>query len=287
MNIGVRHILPMYLFFAVLIGGAMWTLIQRNRGWVYVTVALLVFQAISTSRTYPAYIAYANELWGGPSNVHNLLSDSNSDWAQQLHAVKHYVDQRNIKDCWFIYFAQGVVDFHSYGIPCKALPTQDSMWVREPANAPPAIDGTVLVSAGDLSGFEYGDAPMNPYEQFKTLKPVAVIEYGVFVYEGHFEIPLAASISHSQKADWLMEEKKFPEALVEAQEAVKLAPDAVKPNAQMGDILTALNRGDEAHPYYEKALHSAKTISPEFQVGWVEGLQKKVAAQGDPPAAAK
>jgi hypothetical protein len=84
-----------------------------------------------------------------------------------------------------------------------------------------------------------------------------------------------------------MEEKKFPEALVEAQEAVKLAPDAVKPNAQMGDILTALNRGDEAHPYYEKALHSAKTISPEFQVGWVEGLQKKVAAQGDPPAAAK
>ncbi|HVZ17827.1 MAG TPA: glycosyltransferase family 39 protein, partial [Terriglobales bacterium] len=31
MNIGVRHILPMYLFFAVLIGGATWKLIEANR----------------------------------------------------------------------------------------------------------------------------------------------------------------------------------------------------------------------------------------------------------------
>ncbi|MGZ4789772.1 MAG: glycosyltransferase family 39 protein [Terriglobales bacterium] len=288
MNIGVRHILPMYLFFGVLIGGAMWSLIQRNRAWAYVTIALLVFQAISTSRTYPAYIAYANELWGGPANVHNLLSDSNSDWGQQLKAVKTYLDQRNIKDCWFIYFAEGVVDYTSYGIPCKPLPTADSRWVKEPANAPPSIDGTLLISAGDLSGFEFGAGALNPYEQFKSLKPVGMIDYGVFVYQGHFDIPLAASISHSQRAEWLRDEKKFPEALAEAQEAVRLAPDAVKPNAQMGDILTDLNRAEEARPYYEKALHSAKTIESEFQVGWVEGLQKKVAnLQADPPAAAK
>ncbi len=278
MNIGVRHILPMYLFFAVLIGGAMSKLITRNRLWAYVTIALLVFQAISTSRTYPAYLAYANELWGGPSNVHNLLSDSNSDWGQQLKSVKHYLDQRGVKDCWFIYFAEGVVDYSSYGIPCKPLPTADSLWVNEPANAPPSIDGTVLISAGDLSGFEFGAGPLNPYEQFKSLKPTAVIDYGVFVYDGHFEIPLAASISHSQKAGWLLQAKQLPEALNEAQQAVAFAPDAVKPNALMGDILSAMNRPDEARPYYQKALTLAKTVEPNFQIGWVEGLEKKLAA---------
>ncbi len=276
MNIGVRHILPMYLFFAVLIGGVSWKLIQQNRRWAYAVVALLVFQAVSTSRSYPAYLAYANELWGGPAQVHNLLSDSNSDWGQQLKDVKRYLDGRGIKDCWFIYFAEGVVDASYYGIPCKPLPTMDSLWVNEPANAPPVIEGTVLISAGDLSGFEFGAGELNPYEQFKSLKPKDVIDYGVFVYEGRFEIPLAASIGHSQKGQWLLDAHQLPEALAEAQQAVTLAPNAVRPNALMGDVLTQMQRTEEARVFYQKALMLAKTVEPTFQVGWVEGLEKKV-----------
>jgi hypothetical protein len=277
MNIGVRHILPMYLFLSVLIGGAAWSLIQRNRKWTYVVVALLIFQAVSTSRAYPAYITYANELWGGPLHVHELLSDSNSDWGQQLHDVRRYLDQHNIKDCWFIYFDEGVVDASYYKIPCRQLPTMDSLWMDEPLNAPPAIDGTVLVSAGDLSGFEFGAGPLNPYEQFKSLRPIAAIDYGVFVYQGHFEIPLAASISHSQKAGWLLDAKQLPQALEEAQQAVALAPDAARTNAQLGDVLSAMGRPDEAHAAYQKALTLAKTIEPDFQIGLAKELQRKLA----------
>jgi 4-amino-4-deoxy-L-arabinose transferase-like glycosyltransferase len=276
MNIGVRHILPMYLFFWVLIGGAAWKLIEHNRHWTYVIVALLVFQAISTSRCYPAYLAYANELWGGPSQTYKLLSDSNSDWGQQLHDVKRYLDRRGVKDCWFIYFAEGVVDTNYYGIPCKPLPTADSLWVNEPANAPPVIDGTVLVSAGDLSGFEFGPGPLNPYEQFKSLRPIAVIDYGVFVYDGHFEIPLAAALGHSQKAQQFLDVHRLSEALGEAQQAVALAPDAVNPDALLGDIFTAMERPAEARVSYQKALRLAKTVEPDFQIGWVKGLEKKL-----------
>jgi len=276
MNIGVRHILPMYLFLSVLIGGAAWSLIQRNRRWIYFIIALLVFQAVSTSRAYPAYIAYANELWGGPQHVHDLLSDSNSDWGQQLKDVRHYLDQHNIKDCWFVYFAEGVVDAGYYKIPCRQLPTMDSLWMDEPLNSPPAIDGTVLVSAGDLSGFEFGAGALNPYEQFKSLRPIAVIDYGVFVYKGHFEIPLAASISHSQKAQWLLDARQLPEALEEAQQAVALAPEAAKPNALLGDILSAMGRPDEARAAYQKALTLAKTVEPDFQIGLAQELEKKL-----------
>ena len=276
MNIGVRHILPMYLFLSVLIGGAAWKLIERNRRWAYLIVALLIFQALSTSRSYPAYLAYANELWGGPSQTYKLLSDSNSDWGQQLKDVKRYLDQRGIKDCWFIYFAEGVVDTHYYGIPCKPLPTADSLWVNEPANAPPVIDGTVLISAGDLSGFEFGAGALNPYEQFKSLRPTAVIDYGVFVYDGHFEVPLAASLGHSQKAQWLLDAHHLSEALGEAQQAVALAPADVKTNALLGDIFTAMGRPDEGRGFYQKALALAKTVEPAFQIGWVKGLEQKL-----------
>jgi tetratricopeptide (TPR) repeat protein len=237
---------------------------------------LLIFQAVSATRTYPAYLAYANELWGGPSQTYKYLSDSNVDWAQQLKSTKRYLDQRGVKDCWFIYFAEGVVDTHYYGIPCKPLPTADSLWVNEPAEAPPAIDGTVLISAGDLSGYEFGAGPLNPYEQFKHLRPTAVIDYGVFVFDGHFEIPLAAAISHNQKAGHLLDAKLLPEALSEAQQAVALAPDAVRTNAMLGDVLTAMGRAEEARQSYQKALMLAKTVEPEFQVGWVDGLERKL-----------
>jgi hypothetical protein len=276
MNIGLRHILPMYFFLDVLIAGAFWQLIKRNKVWAYVVVVLIAYQAISGARTYPAYMAYENELWGGPLNTHKNLSDSNADWGQQLHDTKRYLDQHGIKDCWFIYFAQGVVDFQDYGIPCKPLPTMDTLWVNERIEAPPAIDGPVLISAGDLSGFEFGGGKLNPYEQFRSLKPDAVIDYSVFIFDGHFQIPLAAAISHTQKAKDLLAAKQLPEALAEAQQAVALAPDAVEPNAVTGDVLSAMQRTDDARQYYQKALDLAKTIQPDFQVNWVSSLEAKL-----------
>ena len=278
MNIGLRHILPMYFFLIVLVAGVAWTYIQKDRRWAYALAALVLFQAISGYRTYPGYMAYANELWGGPSQTYKYLTDSNADWAQQLKSVKRYLDRRGIKDCWFVYFAQGVVDFRDYGIPCKPLPTNDSLWVNARIEAPPAIDGPVLISAGDLSGYEFGAPPLNPYEQFRHIEPIAAIDYGVMVFEGHFEIPKAAALSHIQNAKEYLVSKQLPEALNESQQAVAVAPESVGAHAVLGDTLIALQRPEEAKQAYEKALMLAKTIAPEFQAEWVDRLEKKLRA---------
>ena len=55
-------------------------------------------------RAFPNYIPYANELWGGPAKTHEILADSNVDWGQGLVALKQYIDQHQIKNCWFAYF---------------------------------------------------------------------------------------------------------------------------------------------------------------------------------------
>lgn len=46
-----------------------------------------------------------------------------------------------------------------------------------------------------------------------------MIDYGVFVYQGHFDIPLAASLGHFQKAQAFFARKQLQEALVEAEQA--------------------------------------------------------------------
>jgi hypothetical protein len=278
MNIGVRHVLPIYAFLGVLIGGAAMALVKSQRRWIYVFAALILFQMVTSLRAFPTYISYVNEAWGGQKNAWWLLSDSNADWAQQLKATKQYLDARGMKDCWFVYFGEGVIDTSYYGIPCKALPTPDAQWVNEKFyDTPEAIDGIVLISAGNLSGFEFGPGELNPYEQFKTIKPTAAIQNGIYVFEGHFEIPAAAAIGHRQKAQDLLAQGKLNAALIEAQRAVELAPNAVAANIVLGDVWAAFNRKDEARAAYERALASAQTIHPEFQVGHIAGIQKKLA----------
>ena len=89
------------------------------------------------------------------------------------------------------------------------------------------------MSAGVLSGFEFGPGALNPYEQFQMMRPTAVIDYGVFVYDGHFDIPLASALSHVQKVGVLLQTKQLAAALAEAQQAEALAPGSAVVNATL------------------------------------------------------
>jgi tetratricopeptide (TPR) repeat protein len=172
------------------------------------------------------------------------------------------------------------VDQSPYGIPCKRLPTTNTLWwLNEPLDAPATIDGTVLISDGDLAGIEFGPSPLNPYEQFKSLKPIDVIGHGIYVFQGHYSIPLASAFSHAQKAQIFLYAKDAEAALPEAREAVALAPDAVAPNVVLGDVLTELKQTAEARACYQKALALAQSVQPEFQGGWVPALQRRLGSK--------
>jgi tetratricopeptide (TPR) repeat protein len=274
MNIGVRHILPVYIFLAIPIAGAAWALAERNRRWLYAVVGLLVFQAVSVLHAFPAYISYSNEAFGGPANTYKYVSDSSADWGQQLISVKRYLDARGVKNCWFAYFNQSPVDPASYGVPCTPLYTAE---VRSP-ETPPAVDGPVLISSGVLSGFETGVGPLNPYHQFQSIKPSAIIDYGVFVYDGHFDIPLAGALSLDVKAQALLRQRDAPGALALAQQAVALAPDSAAVNQALGQMLDANGQIDQGTQYYQKALTIAKAVQPDLQATRIAALENRIRA---------
>jgi hypothetical protein len=280
LNIGARHILPLWVFLSVFAAAGAWAWVSArglNRGWVYVVGILLAMHATASVAAHPNYMAYSNILWGGPSQTHKYLTDSNTDWAQQLVAVKKYTDEHGIKNCWFAYFADPFLLPSDYGIPCKPLPTPDSWFMGVQHPVPTEIEGPVLISAGTLTGFEYGSNVLNPLRGFQQLEPVASIQDGVLVFEGQFAVAEASATSHVQRSTAALKEKRLDVSLAEAQEAVAIAPEGLLARMQLGDALAALGRKEEARAAYTKAADLVKTMEPGAQEEWVPKVEKKLA----------
>ncbi len=89
--------------------------------WVQVTTALLVlFVAVSSLRTFPYYLPYSNEAFGGTANTHRNLHDSNVDWGQDLARLSQklktdYPGER----IWLNYKGSGVPAY--YGITASDI----------------------------------------------------------------------------------------------------------------------------------------------------------------------
>jgi 4-amino-4-deoxy-L-arabinose transferase-like glycosyltransferase len=279
LNIGVRHILLVFIFLLVLAGGAAWSLIRNDRRWVWPIALLVLFHIVSSLRAFPtSYIPYANELWGGPANIHKYLTDSTTDWGQQLKAVKRYIDDRGITDCWFAYTAEPLIPFHAYGIPCRTLPTPDTIWSGLKTESPPVITGPVFFSHISLTFYESGSSILSPYREFMKLQPAAVIEDGVFVYDGTFNVPYVAALDRAVSSANLLEQHQPDQALAQAQAAIALAPDSLQALMALGNAQKALQQNPQARATFEKALQQVHRMEPTAQEVWIPKVQQELAA---------
>jgi 4-amino-4-deoxy-L-arabinose transferase-like glycosyltransferase len=142
-NIGHRHIMPLYPVLFVLAGAAAawWT--WRPARWL--TGAAIVWLAAASLWIHPHYLAYFNELIGGPANGHKYLADSNIDWGQDLLRLAAYGRKHPDEPIHLAYF--GSVSPAHYGIRCAALP---SNWPFGPRSD--LSPGTYVVSVTQLLG---------------------------------------------------------------------------------------------------------------------------------------
>ena len=80
-NIGVRHILPIYIGFSIMAGGAGAFACQPHRRPAAIVLALLLlWLALAGALHHPDYLSYFNELVGGQPE--KVLVDSDLDWRQ-------------------------------------------------------------------------------------------------------------------------------------------------------------------------------------------------------------
>lgn len=265
LNLGIRHVLPIYPFCIVLGAAAASSLVVRS-GVTKITIpALLMLTVISSLHSFPNYLAYSNEVAGGPSHTYQLVSDSSVDWGQGLKWAKTYIDQHSVSSCWFDYYNPAVpLDY--YGIPCKRLLTGlGHIAGVGTAPIPTTISGTVLVSASELVGLMWGPDKLNPYQVFYERRPDAVIGNTIFVYSGTFDVHLLAAQTNAIAATNLLQQHRIPEAVELAKTAVQQAPDSVEVNVVLGQTLLAANRMEEGQEVLANAIQMAQSIHPEFQ----------------------
>ena len=251
-NYGVRHLLPVYPFLIVLIAFSAWNLAQRHRAFAVLVALLVVFHIVSSVRSYPNYLSYANELWGGPQNIHRILADSNVDWGQGLKVMKRYVDQHQIKDCWFAYFGSFVVDATYYGIPCKPLPAFYANAAQLPmAAVPKYIDGPVFISSIEVVGPYWLGDWANPYFPFSKTPPVDLIANSILVFNGRFDVSRASALTHENLSERWLQSKQLDQALAEADAATTIAPNSPGAHAARARALLEMNRKPEAQSEFQ------------------------------------
>jgi hypothetical protein len=276
-DIGARHILPLYAMAAIFAGAGAAALGKRSRVWAGVLAVLVAAHIASSLATYPNEIPYANLAWGGARNAHNLLSDANVDWGQELYQVKAWQDRHAGEECWFAYFARPEIDPATYGIRCHALPTVDTLWLGGWEITPPVLHGAVLISAGDLSGCEWPSGQVNPYRDFQKLRPDETIDDSVFVYQGDLHAENAAAFDR-MLAVWQLLGRRQPQAaLAQGQEAAAIAPGDMFAEMALGDAEAANRNREAARTAWQSALAAAQELEPEAQASYVPGLEARLA----------
>ena len=174
LNIGHRHLLPTYPALCILAGGAAFWIRplfdptrraepqagrerrkQRSQVRLHSTVPrwrktagvatmlLLTWHALESVAISPDYLAYFNQLAGGPSQGYKHLADSSLDWGQDLPALKQWLDserlqQRDAGRVYLSYFGTARPEY--YGIQATLLP---GFIDRRPPQLPVPLGGGV------------------------------------------------------------------------------------------------------------------------------------------------
>jgi hypothetical protein len=178
LNVGWRHILPMYPLLFVWLGGmvsVMWR--SERRSTRLVLCCLGVWLVASTLMAYPNYLAYFNEAAGGSKNGRSILVDSNLDWGQDLKALKNWMTHNQIGKIQFAYF--GTADPAYYKIDSVYLP--GSVFVTDEGIHWHERPRYVAMSETLLAGL-YLDKP-DRYAAFRQREPVAIIGHSIRVFK--------------------------------------------------------------------------------------------------------
>lgn len=111
-DLGVRYALFMPVFLAVAAGCVV---VVRRRWAGIATAALVLFVGVSSLLTYPYYLPYSNEAFGGPEKTYLRLHDSNVDWGQDLGRLADRLERNHPREkVWLVYKGAGVPS--AYGI---------------------------------------------------------------------------------------------------------------------------------------------------------------------------
>jgi hypothetical protein len=169
-NIGLRHVLPMYPFLAIVAGIGvveLWRAQRARRTARILAVVLVGWQLVTSALAHPDYLAYFNELAG--HHPERILVDSDLDDGQDLDRLADTLRARHIASVSLAYAGSATVAEH--GLP-------PIHWLE------PHRPDTGWVAAS-LYSIKLGSLNRPGYDDFAWLeryRPVALVGHSIRLY---------------------------------------------------------------------------------------------------------
>ncbi len=160
LQIGLRHILPIYPFCIIIAARSVYLL--RYRFFKFIIPAFCLWYLFCSLSIWPNYLSYFNEFIGGPRNGWKYLRDSNIDWGQDLPALSKYMAENDIKEITLEYFGQD--NPAAYGINFKKFKENE---LQQPE------DKVYAISAHYLEHIYWS----------KNYAPAVTAGYSMFIYD--------------------------------------------------------------------------------------------------------
>ncbi|MFH0853340.1 MAG: glycosyltransferase family 39 protein [bacterium] len=166
-NLGVRHLLPVFPFIYLFIAVAFKNLLIIRFGKIIISFFIAITLLVSLI-TYPNHMSYFSESVGGSKNGPLYLLDSNLDWGQGFYELRDYLAENNLDNVYGAFFFSG--DLSAMNMEFKHLPsTQEVKIYGTPS-------GIVAISISAL--FD----PNLDYGWLKKYQPVAKLRGSIMVY---------------------------------------------------------------------------------------------------------
>lgn len=170
-DIGMRHILPVYPFLYV----AAAALLARAVPWKAVAFAMIglgLLQIAECASIAPDYLAFFNAASGGPGSGPRYLLDSNIDWGQDIKKLRTWLDAHGASSAYVNYFGNAEMPY--YGVRAKNFPApmDEKGWDD--------MDDFAIVSVTPLYGVY---VPLDLLARLRLREPIAKIGWSMYVYD--------------------------------------------------------------------------------------------------------
>jgi hypothetical protein len=179
LNIGFRHLFPILPFIYILVSVSIFRFIKtrhhQSKVIFQVMLSLLVVILVTgTITAYPYYTSYFNSLVNGSKNGYQVVTDSNTDWGQDLKRLQIFLTEHpEITKVKIDYFGMADLDYYING-------KYEKWWVSKR----PIEPGWYVISALFLQeGIYKQDISDNQsYRWLKNIRPTYQVGTSILIY---------------------------------------------------------------------------------------------------------
>ncbi|MGE4606345.1 MAG: glycosyltransferase family 39 protein [Myxococcota bacterium] len=170
--LGLRYVLPLFPLSFVFIATQLLPI--EGRPMRVLLGCACAWLGVASVQIHPHYLAYFNELSGGPARGSEYLLDANIDWGQDLSTLARYLTERGNPPVALAYFGPEPTENYGFAayrsVGCVRLP------------------GLVAISVNVMEGLYSARNPFarpkpGCYDWLREFEPVAQPGYSIRVYE--------------------------------------------------------------------------------------------------------